>query len=300
MRRLIIVYNPRSSHAQKVRTEVIDPATQLDGFMIGKYQVRATDVDDNAARLAKLLQNGDLVVSAGGDGTATIAVNGCLLSKKDVSLAVLGYGNFNDTARAFKLKSLEDVMDGKTIKVHPLEALVDDKHFRYAISYFTIGLFAESTTIFDEKSTRTKLKTGRRGLFFSISHLASWYFKNKRHDFLPTFRFNGRRVVKKTTDYLAINSPTVARLMKGGDFYTAPKTFWSGTACLGSFFRLVVFMTRSFFARIPGSASSGDQLEFPTPATIRIQAEGEYYILKDISWLKIQKSERSLKIITRA
>ena len=65
MPRLIIVYNPRSSKHALVEKEVLEPARQMKGWMVGKYEVKPTDVDDNAAKLAQILKDGDLVVTAG-------------------------------------------------------------------------------------------------------------------------------------------------------------------------------------------------------------------------------------------
>ena len=106
-RRLVIVFNPRSSHYRQVKRDVLSKTTQLEGWMVGKFEVADTDVDDNAKRLAKVLLDDDLVVAAGGDGTANIAINGIMLSKAQrVRIGVLGYGNFNDTARTFGIRSL--------------------------------------------------------------------------------------------------------------------------------------------------------------------------------------------------
>ena len=79
--------------------------------MVGKFEVADTDVDDNSHRLAKVFRDDDLVIAAGGDGTATIAINGIMLSDaKNVRIGVLGFGNFNDTARSFGDVKFEDII----------------------------------------------------------------------------------------------------------------------------------------------------------------------------------------------
>ena len=122
MKRLILVYNPRSSHYVQVKKDVVDRLRGLKGWMIGKYEVADTDVDDNAKRLAKVLENGDLVIAAGGDGTANIAANGIMVSGCDgVRLGVLGYGNFNDMARTFGRPSLDEILNSEAREVWPLD-----------------------------------------------------------------------------------------------------------------------------------------------------------------------------------
>ena len=130
MKRIILVYNPRSSRFAEVKTDVIDKVYALKGYMIGKYEVEKTDVDKNSAKLAKILKNGDLVLSAGGDATAQIAANSIIKSNKDVTLAVLPYGNFNDLSRTLQTDTIEQIFNQKntTRKLYPLEIIVDGSH----------------------------------------------------------------------------------------------------------------------------------------------------------------------------
>ena len=295
--RIIVVYNPRSSQAKKVQQEVLAVGRKLRGITLGRYEVRPTNVEDNARRLAKLLTPNDIVVSAGGDGTAAISVNACMLSGKDVSLGVLPYGNFNDTARTFRLKKITDVLNGEAVNAYPLDVVVDDRHWRYAMSYLTIGLFAESTRVFDEKKTRRQLRKGRSGLMFSILTLAKWYFGHRHKEFLPEFKLNNQVIPPKTSDYLAVNSRTVAKIMRSKDYYSSKQEFWSSSARLKSLPRLLGFMLRSMVWHIPGGKSNGDTLKFTTPTTVEAQVEGEYATLSNVSEITIRKSARPLKMI---
>ena len=162
--RLILVLNPRSSQYAAVTREILEPARKLKGWTVGKFELDLGDVDDNARRLAGILQDGDLVVAAGGDGTASVAVNGVMVAtnevtlvegaevvgrRRNVTLSVLGYGNFNDTARMLGVRragGLEEIVArfarGEVADVYPLEALVNGRHWRYAAAYVTVGMLA--------------------------------------------------------------------------------------------------------------------------------------------------------------
>ena len=300
MRRLIIVYNPRSSHFKKVQTEVLSQVQDLEGWTVEKYEVADTDVDDNATQFADVLRDNDLVVAAGGDGTATIAANGVLLSRaNNVKFGVLGCGNFNDMARTFGAKTLTDIIDGNLKQVWPLEAVVDDRHYRYGVCYFTIGMFAESTEVFDDKKHRRKLQDGNKKITFSWRIIAGWYFKNRKRVFIPKFKLNGKEMPGDVTDYVAVNGKSMARVMKGGSWCFDDKTFLSETGRLSSFWRLVGLMTKSISKRIPGKESSGDVLEFAEPADVEIQAEGEYKTLKGVRKIEIRKSAKCLNVMTK-
>ena len=303
MRRLLIVYNPRSSQAAEVEKEALAKARKLTGFMVGKYEVERTNVDKNAAKLAKLLKDGDLVLAAGGDATATIAVNGVLLSEKDASLAVLPYGNFNDLARTLRTKSFEQIFENQELeksvrKLYPLEIIVDGKFFRYATCYTTIGMTAEAVEIYDRPEVRKKLKKNFGRKISSYVSLAEWYFKNRHQkQFLPEFYLNGKLQDKRVSDYAAVNGRSMARVMKGGEDYLKPKTFRSETDRLTNFWRLFRLMFLSIFMRVPGTETKGDVLDFVKPATVEIQAEGEYKVFKNVKKIEIRKAEKWLKVV---
>ena len=300
MKRIFIVYNPRSSRSAEVEREVLTPARELKGYLIGKYEVKPTNLDDNIATLSKLLKNGDLVISAGGDATGVIAANAILKSKKDVTLAALPYGNFNDLARTLNTKSINDILSNdKTNKLYPLEISIDNKFFRYATCYVTIGMTAAAVHLYDQPKMRKKLKTNFGRKITSYTALAGWYFKHRHQEnFLPEFTLNGTKQHQKTSDYAAINGRSMARVMKGGDDFKKPKVFRHETDRLTSFYRLTKLMLKSIFHRIPGTETTGDTLEFINPATTELQAEGEHIVLKDIKKIEIKKGATCLKVIT--
>ena len=68
MKRLLLVFNPRSSHFWQVERDILTKVRELRGWMVGKYEISDTDVDDNARKLSKIVMDGDIVVAAGGDG----------------------------------------------------------------------------------------------------------------------------------------------------------------------------------------------------------------------------------------
>ena len=112
IKRIIIVCNPRSSQYAKVREEVLAPARKMQGYMVGKYEVKKTSLTQNVRALAKLLKDDDIVVSAGGDATAVIAMNAVMTTDAQASLAVLPYGNFNDLARTLGWRDLRRFLSG--------------------------------------------------------------------------------------------------------------------------------------------------------------------------------------------
>lgn len=300
MKRILVVYNSRSSRFKDVRKEVLDVLAVKDGVMVGKYEVVNTDVDDNAKKFAKVIQDGDLVLAVGGDATAVIAANGILISEKKATLSVLPYGNFNDLARTLGTKKIDDVFGATKKKMWPLEILVDDKHFRFATCYVTLGMTAEAVELFDDEKVRKKLQRGSKSSWRSYLQLAGWYFRNrKKKIFLPEFKLNGVLMDKRVSDYAALNGRSMARVMKGGDWFLRSRVFWSETGKLTNFWNLFVLMIKSILVRTPGRETSGDVIEFVEPATVELQAEGEYRVLKNVKKIEIRKAEKCLRVVQK-
>ena len=321
--RLILVLNPRSSQYAAVTREILEPARKLKGWTVGKFELDLGDVDENAARLAGILQDGDLVVAAGGDGTASVAVNGVMMAgegrsgvggagqsvvgvgaRKRVTLAALGYGNFNDTARMLGVKrreGLEEVVarfaQGQTTEIYPLEALVNGKHWRYAAAYVTVGMLAASTAVFDTEPVRWKLREGKPRLIFSLWSLVKWYARHHRQDWLPEGYRNGEAWAARTTDYVAVNGKSVAQVMRGGRWYLDPQEFQGGVMRLGSFWRVGWMMLMSIFRRVPGETTRGDRLEFTAPSAVVIQAEGEHEELNGVERIEVRKARRGMRVV---
>lgn len=300
LKKLMIVYNPRASHHAAVETEVLGKLRGLSGWMVGKYQIKPTDFDDNVEQLAKVLTDDTLMIVAGGDGTAAIATNGAIKSGKNVTMGVLGYGNFNDIARMLGAGDVQEILQKYEARevgnLYALEVWLDGKLWRYAPSYFTVGMFAQSTEVFEEENVRKKLRTGKKGLGFSIRQLAKWYFRNHRKCTLLAGELNGQALPKKTTDYIALNGKTMAKVMKGGDWYLREGEFWSSTQRLGSLGRLMKFMMKSMRKQVPGILSNGDALRFAEPTEIEIHAEGEFARVK-VEEIAVKKTSHSLKVI---
>ena len=301
MKRIIVVYNPNSSRHADVKEKVLERINTLKGYTIGKYQVKKTTLEVNVENLAKILRDGDLVISAGGDATGVISANGVIRSGKDATLAVLPYGNFNDLACTLGTKNIDDVLGekAKEVKYYPLEIYVDGEIFRYATCYVTIGMMAESVYIYDQPDMRKKLKKRFGRDISSYTMLVKWYLKNRhKKQFLPEFRLNGKKQDVRASDYIAMNGGAMARVMKGGKDYLDKRKFREEVERLPSLWRLAKLMCKSILVRIPGKETDGDVLEFVEPAAVELQAEGEHRAFKNIKKIEVKKGNKWLKVIT--
>lgn len=278
--RVILVCNCKSTGHKRVEKEVVKPLREFilrqKGMTFLRFDVESPTLEENAEKLSKLIMSGDVILTAGGDGTAGIGVNGIMQSGKDAKFYVIPYGNFNDIIQILRPNS------GK--KVYPIEALIDGKHFRYALAYFTVGMMAESTKIFDDEKVRRKLRKSKFNLIFSLKTLLMGFFVNRKKDYIT---IDGQ----KYSDILVVNGKNVARLMKGGEYYLG-ETFLYTEQRLNNFFAMVFFMLQAMFSGIPGKKLKNKRIRFEEKQRIFIQSEGEYkdLVVQEISFLKSKKS----------
>lgn len=302
MQRLLVIYNPNSSQYIHVKDEFLSKLPKLKGTIIGKFAIEKAPFEENVKKLKNVLKDGDLVIAAGGDATASVAVNAIIESKKDITIAVLPYGNFNDLARTLGMIKADEIFNIKNTKnFYPLDVIVDEHHWRYASCYVTIGMTAEAVAIFDDPKIRKNMQKGHKSSWRSYIQLASWYFKNRhKKTFIPEFKLNGVSKDKRISDYAAVNGRSMSRIMKGGDDYLKPNVFRSETERTTNFFKLFILMTKSILSRTPGHATTADTIEFKKPSTVTLQCEGEYATFTDIKKIEIRKdSSICLKVIQR-
>ena len=91
----------------------------------------------------------------------------------------------------------------------------------------------------------------------------------------------------------------MCRVMKGGEDFKRPNIFRSKALKTISFPRLFCLMAKSILHRTPGDDTKGDVLEFKTPATVELQAEGEYQTFENIKTIEVRKGEKCLKVIEK-
>ena len=323
MKKIIVVYNPRSSRFKEVSREVFEKIRGEKGVLVGKYEIEPTNPRDNAERIAEVVQGGELVIAAGGDGTATIAMNGVILARekygKEAVFTALPFGNFNDFPRLFGELSIKEAVgkfkEGRGEEFYPIGVKINGREFWNFGVYFTVGMMAESAGVFDEKKTREKLKTGKTGIFFSARKLFFWYLKNKRKKFLGRGELrrldNRGDVVKittltgKETDYVAMNGGTVARVLRapkgsgGKDYFREEKIFWSGAEKLVGLIRLFrLGCIRGILKnRLPGEETGGDLIKFEKPLTVSLHAEGEEKRVSGVREILVRKLEKPIKVI---
>ena len=299
-KRVVLVYNPHSSHYKKIEKRVLKPAKDLTNFSVYEFEVEKIAIEENIKALASILKDGDLVVAIGGDGTATMALNAILSSnRKMMCFGVLGFGNFNDVAASIGNNDFEELINkygaDEVHEVWPLECYLDGKLWRYGMCYFTIGMMAESCSTFEAPRIRRRLKSGGRRIWYSAWKLFGWWRKNREREFLPNEFILNQKKVKNRSDILILNGRRMAHFIKGGPYFAKPDEIKWFSGDMRSLWGIFSFMLRSMILGMPGRYSERISVEFNEKSDVAIQGEGEM-IETNIRTIEIVKSRKSVMV----
>ena len=218
---LIIVSNPNSTGFHEVQHQVLDA---LDEWNVEyeHFETRFKKASDNIRDIEDWLPDKGRVITVAGDGTVEQVANAAL-TKPDIKLGVLPYGNYNDTAYTHidRYHNVIDLMyTENTIDRHPVSLEVNGQHETHAFSYATIGLLARIAAGFDDRASRERMKSAGK---FSrtirrYGQAALDGVRNIRFQ-LPPFSIDGGDVQTGRTDIAIANNPHVAGLLHLPDTY---------------------------------------------------------------------------------
>ena len=300
-RRLVVSHNPHSSRASEVQQHVFD---KLDaaGYTYTTIEVQQAHLDDNVARLAPLIQPGDIVLSAAGDGSAHATAHAVMAANQPgVELGFLAFGNFNDLPNTLNTKAtLRDpvaFLDHATPQdIWPIDVLVNGQRQRSALLYATAGWTASAAGQFDNPKVRHSITHGGAGVVKSLWRAGWYYLRSRRSSRLPMFDYQG--VQYRATDLLYANGPAVARLFKTGQRYYAQPNFLFRILDVRWLLPNTPFLIKGLLGRMNGRAVSSAAVQFAEPSTLKLQCDGEVFDVAQVTSLEVRKVEKPLTILT--
>ncbi len=310
--RLVLVVNRRSSGYALVKKKIIRYIDELNLSEEQRqtYEIEPTNPLDNAQKMAKILQNDDIILVAGGDGTAHIATNAIIISgKTGIKIKYTGFGNFNDYAHSFSrnhYKACIRALDEQTTKHHlkPLELTINGEFYRYVPLYATIGLTAEMAEIFEHPRVRGALKKtpGRNSrLILSLLAATRFYFNHRKEKdiHVEKIEINDElvRVNSKITDLVFMNGPRMARIMRSRANKKTPESFGFTALDSSKIIKNIPFLLKGLFGFMPLKKSHKAEITFENPRDLQIQIEGESTKLKSVKNISVRQIEQKIHIL---
>ena len=310
---LILVINPRSSGFELIREKILPflEDAHFEKNQLTTFEIQPTSPMENAQEMAKGLKDGDIILVAGGDGTAHIAANAAALSgKKNLKIKFTGFGNFNDYAHSFSKNSGKAAIEAfekleVKAKIRPIELKINGSFFRYAPLYATIGLTAEMAEIFEGRRIRKVLKkihNRNMRLILSLGAATRFYFKHCRNHVLniseiktDTNTFD--KIPPNPTDIVFMNGPRMARIMRSSINKTDADNFGFGVLNSARLIQNSPFLLRGIFGKIPLARKKSIKINFKNPQNITIQIEGEVCKIKKVKTVEATLSEKIIEVL---
>ena len=310
---LTLVVNPRSSGFELIRKKILPflDETHFEKSSFKTFEIQPTSPMENAHEMAKGLEDGDVILVAGGDGTAHIAANAVAISgKKNIKIKFTGFGNFNDYAHSFSKNSGKAAVQSfETLKVQakirPIELKINGEFFRYAPLYATVGLTAEMAEIFEGGRIRKVLKkvyNRNIRLILSLSAATRFYFKHCRNHILnlSKIKINDEdflNIPQNPTDIVFMNGPRMARIMRSSINKKDSDNFGFEVLNSAGLIRNSPFLMKGFFGKIPLKRADRVEIAFRKPQNIVIQIEGEVCKIKKVQTIEAKISDKIIEIL---
>lgn len=310
---LVLVINSRSSGFALIKKKIL-PFIEDYHFnknQLSTFEIQPTSPIENAKEMAKGLKDNDTILVAGGDGTAHIATNACVISgKKNLKIKYTGFGNFNDYAHSFSKNSgkeaIKAILKGEPKAIiKPIEIRINGEFYRYAPLYATIGLTAEMAEIFENPKIRKALKkTSDRNmrLFFSLVAATRFYFKHRKNHCLDieNIQLNNEGSIafpKYTTDLVFMNGPRMARIMRSKKNKTDRDHFGFTALNANNFRKNIPFLINGVLGRMPLKDARDVFITFNKSSTIAMQIEGETCEINNVKNIEAKISNIEIKVL---
>lgn len=219
-RRVLVVWNPVAGpfRAREAMARELVAGLRREGHDV---EDRPTGKAGDAAEWAE--RDGgrwEVVVSAGGDGTANEIANGLIRGRHDAALGVAPMGTGNDYARLLGTTSFGEVTRAVAsafpTRVDTLEMIprgADTRGSRHALLFCGSGL---ATTLLEATTPAVKRMFGRRGAYSAGFLRALWSHRPRRFCIRSE---SGEWETDSGTVFVAAKAPFAG----GGTLHLAPK-----------------------------------------------------------------------------
>lgn len=224
--RLLIITNEHSSHARAIQRQI----QRVD--LPAEYIVTSLDTERTQEELYDKVREDDVIVAAGGDGTAH-QVGNMLLSEEGRERGVNRYpfvpvrgGNANDIATMINGRaSVRTIVNrGQAIELNPLQVQVeqgDNQDTRYALGYFSVGGTAAASQKLDELKHTANMATRLSGVQFAREAVTSWLTVADTSREIYAAQQNAEQL--PVTDYLFMRGDRIAKIGRPHANLTLPK-----------------------------------------------------------------------------
>ncbi len=294
-RRNILIHNSHSTRAAKVKGLL----SRLDSAEVS-YETHMTPsphAEDNIDWMANLVQSGDRIFSAAGDGTASQMGEGILHSgADDIEVGLGPYGGFNDGPASLGHVDVADFFNGRvgTRELVPIDMEMDGEA-RKALFYITLGWTAGFAEQFMTEN-REAMQKSHIKIVQQMSRAALYYAQHGR-DKLPEFTVGDQDTTRfDASDVLVRSSPVMAKMIRGRDFMSESQ-FGFRELNVGNLAKNIPYLYDSVVrGQTPDTPVERTTLKFTDPATFYLMRDGESELVHDVKSLIFSKRTDGVRL----
>ena len=293
--RLIVVTNPDATGAKRVKSEVLAPLNDA-GITHEVFETPEPGFDANVSALRSNLRDGDRIIVAAGDGTASQVINAVVQNGLKYSeVAPLPYGGFVDLAS--KRAKVMDVASEKAETEYrfPMTVDVNRDFWRYSPGYTTLGFTALAASSFANPESRQRLKRMPKSLrrLAQVAQLGEQYFAH-RNQSLPAFQMDKSGLVHQAvTDILVANNRRMGGIIGLADDHGEQLDFGVVATDVSKILPNIRFGLMALRSEAPHEHHTDFLVRFKEPSEVPVQTEGEFTLLKNVSTMHFTKDPRN-------
>ena len=203
MKKCVVIYNPASGK-KKARMEVVHNFYDILRKHGYDTEIKYTKKKKDATEIIKKLDDVDLVISAGGDGTLNEVVTGNMKRKKRLTIANLPMGTTNDVGNMYGYtksnykRNLELLLKGVKKKIDV--CLIDETPFVY------VACLGDYIDMAYNTPRNLKKKYGKIAyVLYGLKQL-----RNKIHSYNVKYKIDGKTYTGKYSFFFITNASRVA------------------------------------------------------------------------------------------
>jgi hypothetical protein len=306
-RRIVTIFSPQSSRSDgyKKLASQLNKLAVWRHFPVVEILLDETPYFEACQQIAQSLADGDLVLSAGGDGVAQATIQAVYESTKDVTVGCLPFGNANDLARALngRVKQLDKILAAPVINFHPLMLSINNQAKFFVASYATFG----ATTVVVDWINSQKARNLRRRFHrlppvvgLKLADLNQISQAINTIDF-PDFRRRGRVYPDDSVGFFMISAAGgLLRLKKN---HLRDKNFFFHSADVKGRKFGQTLLGKSLMASgwatfgLPGQVSTSERLVLLSKSQLICHIGGDNIPLDDVAIISAKRSPRAIKLL---
>lgn len=304
IKRIVVVFSPTSTRSRsygRLRPQIVDQA-HARGWNFFEIRLSGTPYFKARQLIELQLRGGDLLLAAGGDGTAQVSFDAIYSSKKDVVFATVPLGNGNDLSHAINKthRAVRSILNQSIINFYPLNIIIDNKCEISLATYVTFG----ATTVLVDYLNRESARARRR-LLRSLTPAASIPIQKinaiseeiSQLDF-PDFERDDQMITDDSIGFFVIPAAhNILRLPKP-TFKLESQFFFHHAMTKDKNLVKKVLMAGQWIVNFPGEMTSMEVLSFiDNKRDITANIAGDNTNLGAVKKIGAIRSQRSVKVL---